>query len=73
MMYSNYRGISLLCTTYTIVSSILFKRLAPYVEDVISDYQFGFHQGRSTSEQIFNLRQVLEKVRNLELKHITSS
>jgi hypothetical protein len=58
---SNYRGISLLCTTYKMFSNILFKRLAPYVEDVISDYQYGFCQGRSTSNQIFNLRQVLEK------------
>jgi sorting nexin-29 len=61
MTCSNYRGINLLCTTYKIFSNILFKRLAPYVEDVIGDYQCGFHQGRSTSDQIFNLHQVFEK------------
>jgi sorting nexin-29 len=61
MTCSNYRGISLLCTTYKIFSNILFKRLVPYVEDVIGDYQCGFHQGRSTSDQIFNLHQVFEK------------
>jgi hypothetical protein len=31
MTCSNYRGISLLCTTYKIFCNILFKRLAPYV------------------------------------------
>jgi hypothetical protein len=56
----SYRGISLLCTTYKIFSNILFKRLAPYA-DVIGDYQCGFRQGRSTSDQIFNLCQVVEK------------
>jgi sorting nexin-29 len=61
MTCSNYSRISLLCTTYKIVFNIFFKRLAPYVEDVIGDYQHGFHQGRSTSDQIFNLHQVLEK------------
>jgi hypothetical protein len=31
------------------------------MEDVIGDYQCGFHQGRSTSDKMFNLHQVLEK------------
>jgi hypothetical protein len=61
MTCSNCRGISLLCTTYKIFSNILFKRLVPYVEYVIGYYQCGFCQGRSTSDQIFNLRQVPEK------------
>jgi hypothetical protein len=61
MTCSNYRGIRLLCTTYTIFTNILFKRFVPYVEDVIDDYQCGSHQGRSTSDQMFNLRQVLVK------------
>jgi hypothetical protein len=37
MNCSNYRGISLLFTIYKIFSNILFKRLAFYVENVISD------------------------------------
>jgi hypothetical protein len=57
----NYRGVSLLCTTYKIFSNVLFKRLAPYVEDVIRDYQYGSCQGRSTSDQICSLHQVLLK------------
>jgi hypothetical protein len=33
-----YRGISLLPTTYKILSSILLPRLIPYVEEVIGDH-----------------------------------
>jgi hypothetical protein len=42
-------------------SNILFNRLAPYVEDATGDYQREFCQGRSTSNQISNVRQILEK------------
>jgi hypothetical protein len=31
----NYRGISLLPTTYKVLSNILLSRLAPYAEEVI--------------------------------------
>jgi hypothetical protein len=58
---TNYRGISFLCITYKKISNILFQRLSPYVENIIGDYQCGFRQGISTSEQIFNIRQILEK------------
>ena len=39
---NNYRGISLLTTTYKILSNILFSRLTPYAEEIIGDHQFGF-------------------------------
>ena len=39
---SNYRGISLLPTTYKILSNILLSRLTPYAEDIIEDHQCGF-------------------------------
>jgi len=39
---NNYRGISLLPTTYKILSNILLSRLIPYAEEVIGDHQFGF-------------------------------
>jgi len=35
---NNYRGISLLPTTYKILSNILLSRLIPYAEEVIGDY-----------------------------------
>jgi hypothetical protein len=40
--YSNYRSISLLSTTYTILSNILVSRLIPYAEETIRDHQCGF-------------------------------
>jgi hypothetical protein len=57
---SNYRGISLLCVAYKIFSNILFNRLMGYVETSIGDYQCGYHWERSTIDQIFTVRQMLE-------------
>ena len=39
---SNYRGISLLPTTYKILSSMLLSRLTPYTKEVTGDHQCGF-------------------------------
>ena len=39
---SNYRGISLLPTTYKILFSILLSRLTPYTEEITGDHQCGF-------------------------------
>jgi len=36
---SNYRGMSLLSITYTILSNILMSRLMPYVEEIIGGHQ----------------------------------
>ena len=58
---SNYRGLSLLTTIYKIIARIVYKRLLPYAEPVLGEYQAGFRSNSSTSDQIFTLRQVLEK------------
>ena len=58
---SNYKGISLVPTTYKILSNILLSRLIPYAEDVIKDHQCGFWRNRSTTDHIFCIRQILEK------------
>jgi hypothetical protein len=39
---SNYRGISLLSTSYKILSNILLSRLIPYADEIIGDHQCGF-------------------------------
>jgi hypothetical protein len=39
---NNYPGISLLSTSYTILSNILLSRLGPYIEEIIGDHQYGF-------------------------------
>jgi hypothetical protein len=46
-------GISLLPTTYKILSNILLSRLIPYAEEVIGDHQCGFRCNRSTTDHIF--------------------
>ena len=63
----NYRGISVLNAAYKILSFILCERLKPYLKDIIGDYQCGFRPGKSTSDQMFTLRQILEKTREFQI------
>jgi len=58
---NNYRSISLLPTTYKILSNILLSRLIPYAEEIMGDHQCGFRRNRSTTDHIFCNRQILEK------------
>jgi len=58
---NNYRGISLLPTTYKILSNILNSRLIPYAEEIMGDHQCGFRRNRSTTDHIFCIHQILEK------------
>jgi hypothetical protein len=58
---NNNRGLSLLSTVYRILSNILLVRLTPYVNEVNGDHQCGFRRNRSTMDQIFYIRQMLEK------------
>jgi len=50
---NNYRAISLLPTTYKILSNILLTRLIPYAQEVIRDHQCGFRRNRSTTDHTF--------------------
>jgi hypothetical protein len=58
---SNFRSISLLSTSYRILSNILLARLTPYAEEIIGDHQCGYRLNRSMTIQIFYIRQILEK------------
>jgi sorting nexin-29 len=58
---SNYRGITLLNTAYKIFSNLLYERLQPHTEQTLGIYQREFRVGKSTSDQIHALRQILEK------------
>jgi hypothetical protein len=40
---------------------ILLSRLSPYIDEIIRDHQCGFRRNRSTTDQIFCIRQILEK------------
>uniref|UniRef100_A0A0K8TJE5 Reverse transcriptase domain-containing protein n=3 Tax=Lygus hesperus TaxID=30085 RepID=A0A0K8TJE5_LYGHE len=61
MECSNFRGITLLNVSYKILSNILFDRLLPHAQRVVGAYQRGFMPGKSTIDQIFSLRQIIEK------------
>jgi hypothetical protein len=60
---SNCRGISMLPTSYKILSNILLSRLIPYADEIVGDHQCGFRRNRSTTDQIFYrpIRQILQK------------
>lgn len=59
---SNYRGISLLSLPAKLYAKILEVKVRAIVEDKISETQGGFRPGRSTTDQLFTLRQLCEKV-----------
>ena len=69
---NNYRGISLLPAAYKIFSAFLASRLNIYAEKLIGEYQTGFRRNRSTSDQIFSIRQIQEKCweYNIELHEL---
>ena len=57
----NYRIISLISHPSTVMLKILLNRLKPQAEKIIAEEQAAFRPGRSTTEQIFNLRILCEK------------
>jgi hypothetical protein len=59
---SNYRGISLLSTSYKISSNVLLARLTPYAEEITGECQRELRRNRSKIDHIFCMRQVLEKI-----------
>jgi hypothetical protein len=56
---SNYRGISLLLTSYKILSNFILSNVTPYAEEIIGDHQCGFRRNRSTTDRTFNIRQII--------------
>ena len=58
---SNYRGISLLNTVYKILATVINNRLKVYALDLLSHEQTGFRRNRSTMDNTFIMRQILEK------------
>ena len=58
---NNYRTISLICHPSKVMLRIILNRLKPQAEAIIAEEQAGFRPGRSTTEQIFNLRILCER------------
>lgn len=57
----NYRTISLICHASKVLLRIILNRLKSKAEEIIAEEQAGFRPKRSTTEQIFNIRLLIEK------------
>src|SRR6478609_2863914 len=58
---NNYRGVSILCYCSKVYSNILLRRMRKRTDELLAEEQAGFRAQRNTTEQIFVLRQVVEK------------
>jgi hypothetical protein len=58
---SNCRGLSVLQTTYKILSNILLSRLSLYVEENIGHHQCGSQYNSSAADLILCIFQILEE------------
>ena len=58
---TNYRGISLLSLPGKAYTKCLKKKCREIVDSKLEDGQCGFRPGRSTTDQIFTLKQLFEK------------
>ncbi|KAK6763340.1 hypothetical protein RB195_023878 [Necator americanus] len=56
----NYRGISLLRVMYKLLERIILDRLIKHREETTRDEQAGFRPSRSTIDQVFIVRRVIE-------------
>ena len=64
MICSNYRPITLLNVVYKIFSILINNKLTKIVASKLEDCQVGFRPNRSTIDNIFIVRQIIEKVMN---------
>src|SRR6478609_337302 len=58
---NNYRGVSILCHCSKVYSNIQLRRMRKRMDEILAEEQAGFRAQRNTTEQIFVLRQVVEK------------
>ena len=56
-----YRTITFISHSSKVTLKVILNRLKPQAEEIIAGEQAGFRAGRSTTEQIFNLRNLCEK------------
>ena len=59
----HYRAITVVNAAYKVLAQIIFRRLSPLANRFVEIYQAGFVEGRSTTDQIFTIRQILQKCR----------
>ena len=61
----NARGISLLSVPGKVMTRVILNRIGKIIEEKLRDNQCGFSPGRGCSDQIFTLRQLIEKIESL--------
>ena len=68
MICSNYRPITLLNVVYKILSMLIHNKLTKIVESKLEDDQMGFQPNRSTIDNIFIMRQIIEKCHDFNIE-----
>ena len=63
---SNHRTISLISHPSKIMLKIIMKRLENILETEVNKTQAGFRKGRGIRDHIFNLRNIIEKFREID-------
>ena len=63
---SNYRTIALISHASKVMLKIIQTRLQQYVNCELPDVQPGFRKGRGTTDQIANIRWIIEKAREFQ-------
>ena len=63
---SNYHTIVLISHTSKVMLKILHARLQQYVDHELPDVQAGFRKCRGTTDQIANIRWIIEKAREFQ-------
>ena len=63
---SNYHTIILILRVSEVILKILQPRLQQYVNWELPDVQAGFRKGRGTTDQITNIRSIIEKAREFQ-------
>jgi hypothetical protein len=63
---SNYKVMSLLPTTYKLLSIILLSSLLPYAEEIVGDRECGIGSNRSATDHILCIHQILERKKRTE-------
>ena len=58
----NYQGISLLSVPGKVYAKVLYERVKRIISGRIMELQGGFREGRSCIDQIFTLKQLMEKM-----------
>ena len=64
----NNRTIALICHASKILLKVISNRMKNKMDEEIAEEQTGFRRGRGTRDQIFNLKQIIEKYREFNKK-----